>query len=200
MKYLVSLTMLLLSISSQAAFIDVGDYTTDDVTGLNWLDLNFTSNSTLEDALLANDGYVAASLAQVQTLFTHAFTGIDGAIYNNLLFDDPSEGFTESLLFMSLFSVTSIPNASYGLVGNSLELFTVATESDQLQVVTNALIGLADEANPNVGWWLVQNEPTQRAPGRSVPEPASIAIYVAGLVGLGIRRRRKQASCATGDI
>jgi hypothetical protein len=192
MKYLISLVFVLFSMSPQAAFIDVGSYTRDESTGLNWLDLTLSSDSTLAQALAANLGYQAASLIQVQTLFTHAFSSLDGTLYNNVYFDDPSVGYSESLSFMSLFSITSLPNASYALVGSSLELFGVATEFAQIQVTTNSLIGLQDQANPNVGWWLVQNEPTQRAPGQSVPEPAGIVIFASGVLGLAIVRRRKR--------
>jgi hypothetical protein len=192
MKYILSSILLFLSLSSQATFINNGNYTTDEATGLNWLDLNLSSNSTLEQALAANIGYQAASLAQVQTLFTNVFSSLDGTLYNNVYFDNPSAGYTESLSYMSLFSITSLPNASYALVGGSLELFGVATEFAQIQVTTNSLIGLQDQANPNVGWCLVEKVPTPRAPDQRVPEPATIVIFASGVLGLAIVRRRNR--------
>lgn len=78
MKYIktvLTVTTIILSTSVNAALIDNGTYTTDDITGLNWLDLSITGNMTMSEALDSQSGWRFATNTEIVNLFNTIFDG-----------------------------------------------------------------------------------------------------------------------------
>ena len=68
-------TVLVLSTSVNAALIDNGTYTTDSLSGLDWLDLTETNNQSYNQSPTLNPGWRHATHTEITGLL--ASTGLD---------------------------------------------------------------------------------------------------------------------------
>lgn len=110
------------SASVDALMIDHGDFTTDTVSGLDWLDLKLTTNMSLSEAANAFDGYRLATNNEVEGLFSSMFSGyyetISSIGISYSLEDSYANQESDISEFESLFGTTLVDQygrATYGL-------------------------------------------------------------------------------------
>ncbi len=77
MHLMFGLILLLLVAPVHAELVDNGAYTTDTVSGLDWLDLSETSGIAWSEALVEKSGWRHATLTEVTGLFEQAFVEFD---------------------------------------------------------------------------------------------------------------------------
>jgi hypothetical protein len=192
---------LFLAISpAQATLINNGSYTTDTVTGLDWLDLtsplslgkSFNTVTSLFATTLS--GWHYASGAQVSKLFDDA-GGVGPYGFSGL----PPNGngsaaqlTAVNLLIGLLGNTGSFGNGGLGItsdVAPSLSHWDAAylnVAVGYLLVPQNWNNQTDTFADPALGSFLIRD--TVR-----VPEPASLMLFATGLVGLAASRRRRKA-------
>lgn len=209
----VSVCIVALSFNTNAALVDNGTYTTDDVTGLNWLDLTKTIGVSYNEAEAANPGYRYATNAEVENLFATVFSGYYDTVtagtasspyYGYSSADNSGTGAYSNQLndiyaFFYLFGgkETVYDTFAVGMYmdeNNILRRMGGVDRPDALGVGLNTVYGLdynfvEDPATPvNVyGVFLVQGQSVS-----AVPVPAAVWLFGSGLLGLiGIARRKK---------
>ena len=191
---------LFLAISpAQATLIDNGSYTTDTVTGLNWLDL--TSSLSLGKSFNTVTGLFATTLAgwhyasgaQVSKLFDDA-----GGIGPYDFSGSPSANGTAAqlapvnLLISLLGNTGSFGNGGLGItsdVAPSLSHWDAAylnVAVGYLLVPQNWNNQTDTFSDPALGSFLIRD-------AVRVPEPASLMLFATGLMGLAAKRRRRKA-------
>jgi hypothetical protein len=183
-----ALVLSLLGSNSYAALVDNGNSMIDTGTGLQWLDLTETLGSswnTVEGStLVTNDGYVHATVAQVQTLFLNAgFLTTDNA--NNVL-NDPAAA--DLLAFLGCTQFCGTVNATgRGFADNGTFKSRPNYHTSGLGAGA-AVISLQtsdlDLVDTTAGHFLV----------KPVPVPAAVWLFGSGLLGLAGMARRKKAS------
>jgi hypothetical protein len=171
----------ILSVSTlaNATLIDNGDYTTDTVSGLDWLDWTLTGNKTQAEALymFSGAGWRIATAAEATGLIANRF-GIPGVGSNGrpgMQCCWPAVDGATPLKFEQLFGLYYAMIEGHGLVG-----------ADQQNVYANhnpSFYGLIGTRESWAGVALVK--------GAAVSEPAIIALFALGLVGIGFARRRQ---------
>ncbi len=201
---------------ADAALIDNDWYTTDDVNNLDWLDLSFTDNKLLSEALDENSGWVQADKAQYTSLISQFRLDDPGLLAEESCHDpygDPyvwkcsqsgANSFTYNA-FTDLFGFTCFIEAecpwretsSLGLYSDGAEMKLGGvwamdredpTELDKIKIYAVTLLDLSDIRRSDTGHFLVR---ASSVPASSVPEPSIIALFAAGLFGLGFVRRRQ---------
>lgn len=199
MKHVKRITMafaLLLGLvaqSANAALIDQGDSTLDDVNNLEWLDVSLTDGMTVSAALAAYeaDGWELATETQYHGLFNDFFTIYNDADGNGVqtVHDGVDQVlYDQSLVFASLFGLTyeiETASASYGFyvdeTTGDLHLGGTFLGSTWSNLYGDYPVAYATP-NTSVGIFLVR--------ATSVPEASTLAMLAIGLLGLGFARRK----------
>ncbi len=201
-----------------ATLIDNGKFTTDNIANLDWLDLSETKGKSIEDALKANSGWELANKTQFTGMISQfGFTGsgllasegydtadIKHRIGYTICLKNGNDTFFNNLFF-DLFGITfEIPGhddpwmASMGfyddggtrrLGGVQARNFTDNGLTQSVKVYHSLTTDYSDDGkydpHPRTGQFLV------RASNGNVPEPSIIALFAAGLFGIGFARRRR---------
>ena len=205
MKYwkIASAATLVLSSSVNAALIDNGSYTTDDVNGIEWLDLDYTASLSYNAAQSAitsveGGGWTYASEAQVRNMFDQIFpTWVEttAGYSSNTLYTAETDTFTQ--LFGNSFPTdyySSDRTFSRGLYMNEVgELHLLGVENYTTgndYVYGDHQVDYLNfnyDVNGTLGFsvWMVRPS--------AVPVPAAVWLFGSGLLGLvGIARLKKK--------
>lgn len=192
-KALLLVSLLAISLSANAALIDNGSYTTDDVSGLDWLDLSETDAQIYNEAETLNPGWRYATNTEVEGLFAQAFVGYYNTNANgNSRSDENPYGnqLADIFTFQSLFGITFSPSsgvsASYGLYEDEDGIIRMmgAYRSPNLNVAYSdefTTVYPRTSTYGNEGIYMV----------RAVPLPAAGYLFIAALAGLGLIKRKK---------
>ncbi|MDH5570575.1 MAG: hypothetical protein OEY89_02345 [Gammaproteobacteria bacterium] len=119
-KSISTVISLLFSTSLSAALIDNNTYTTDTISGLDWLDLSLTVNQAYNSVESLNPGWRYATNSEIENLFTTLFNGYFDTDTTQHL-SDSNSGYinqnTDVIAFQELFGHTfNDPYvATYGL-------------------------------------------------------------------------------------
>jgi len=212
------LTGVLFSINSHAVLINNGGYTTDSESGLDWLDLTYTSNISYSNALMVAEsiedgGWTYATPEQVESLYSQIFT-----TYSQ---DDPtswSDGsdrvspwesvwdstLTQAEQYFSLFGVNTLTYDPYvhhrkthGLVGDAYSNVVTVYGVEAFDVWSSEQ---SDYINLLSDHWY-GSDPDRTTPNHGtylvrttvVPLPPSILLFVTGLASLTTIFRYKNA-------
>jgi len=202
---LIALALLIVAICSPAFaapidFDDHGDYTTDTISGLSWLDVDLTSNLSYNDVT----GFIAASstvggvdysglrYATEAEFITMADNFFGTSFATPGLFPlDP----TNTAHWLQLFGATSSQptvTSSAGLLSTSGASAPVAALSFDFSAIPVAIGGLNSAGinlnvnDPTIGSFLVRNNLI------ATPLPAAVLMFAPALLGfLGFRRKAK---------
>ena len=200
-KRLTTIFALLLGLgvhTANAALIDQGDITYDDVNNTEWLDLSLTDGMSFDAAMAAYsaDGWTIATESEYQAMFDSHFIGFDdgGASYlqvaNGTALADQASVFT-ALFGLVYENATLGASASYGLYLENTPDGDLARLGGMYHgsTVTNihrdnngdySVYGADGFAN--AGIFLVR--------AASVPEASTLVMFAIGLLGLGFSRRK----------
>lgn len=181
--------------STSAALIDKGSYITDDVLGIDWLDLSLTAGMTMQDAASSNADWRYASLSEVEQLFDQLFNGFyeTGPGYSATKagffpqVPEPYQGqLVDSRRFHELFGVNDNEagtNFTYGLYRSSESEIRLVGVKASTTYVSSVIYGLEFEqdfsdlfnsdANPKMGTLLVRNA--------VVPLPGALVLFASAL-------------------
>ena len=197
--------LLVVAAPVQAALVDNGSFTTDTVSGLDWLDLSATLDTPFSDALALNPGWRLASNAEVENLFWQLFPNFSETESDACGEYDTTCGISDSLNplaspdqhervenFHSLFG--SSPTSA----GRGFALGSYYDENNLLRAM-----GAYDYGSRTIVWGLSQTsivDPDSYAPAlgtylvRSsvVPIPAAAWLFGSALAALGWLRRKQQ--------
>jgi hypothetical protein len=176
----------ILSVSTlaNATLIDNGDYSTDTESGLDWLDWTETINMTQSEALIDFSGAgwrVATATEAVGLIENHFEVVIGGWPSAGIVSMSSVVGFNEmqsdffGLLGLTGSSVSRATLEGFGLIG--------ASTTDVYAGFYNTIYGEVGYSNPTKGVAMVK--------AAAVSEPAIIALFALGLVGIGFARRRQ---------
>jgi hypothetical protein len=199
MRFLSFSILLLLSFAAHSSLVDNGSYTSDTVSGLDWLDLTATDNLTPTAALAANAGWRHASNSEVEDLFNQLFPNyFSNQTSQNLYYDEDginSIQWDNLNAFADLFGWTQLNGVgvhyySYGLyldedhiwrsMGGFLDLYYNNTVMVTGMEFTNTYS--ANYSHENFGTFLVQT---------AVPVPAAVWLFGSALAGLGWMKRKR---------
>jgi hypothetical protein len=203
-KIIIAAILLSYSSFSQAILIDNGSTTVDTATNLEWLDVTATLGESYNSVIggfggYIADGYSVATTSQLCVLFGALGDSIANCPDANI--DILAAANAAEFIFK--FGDTTVSQSGYagtfgwfdsGYVSSSGTVGIGCIEGSALQMAcawrpnsayatgvwgsTNAKVDL-------VGGWLVRVA--------SVPEPAIIALFTLGLVGIGFARRKRQS-------
>ena len=180
LKPLLSISFTYLSIAAfntNAALIDNGMHTTDDNTGLVWLDLTETFTASYADTYNATltggtyENYRIATRAELETLFSDYLYDISlwdlwgnsGSPITGVFFDDPA--------INEIITGTASHGAILDDAGNTINA-GARSINESGQLISTALIQV-----------------------QAVPVPSSIWLLFSGLIGLtGFTKRKKHKS------
>jgi hypothetical protein len=181
----------------QAALVDNGVFNSDSETGLDWLDLSFTTNLLPDDAATANPGWRVATYTEIENLFWTAFDGYydtDPAGWSDTL-DGPTyaDQAVDVQNFLNIFGSTYVDfgggDYQYLAMGNYLNEFGAnrvmgAIESpDSQSTVLGLNFNLGATSN---GSFLVRET--------VIPVPAGLWLFASGLFSLGWVKQPHKAS------
>lgn len=179
--------VLALNSNVNATIIDYGDYTTDTVTGLDWLDWDTTDNLAGTEALAKNEGWRYATALEAMALFD--VFGFEQSYGSSGKVDESYQVSFER--FNDLFGTTHGRQSS---------------ARSYAQVYDGGLFGLRDDNNGT--YWVGKGQkPNQyNADARvisagialvrssvAVPEPSTLAVLALGVLSLGFRRFKKHS-------
>jgi len=205
---------LALSTSVNAALIDDDEYTTDDINGLEWLDLSYTSNISYSDAYDAvatqsGGGWDYASESQVRTMFDQIFSTWSPTSPSG--FSQDTNYTAQADRFSTLFgsSYTADPEfesrtVSFGLYLDDLDVLRMLgvenyanpLNSDSIYgALTENYSVLNSQSNEQFATFMVRASSINldpMDPMSPVPVPAAVWLFGSGLIGLvGLARRKK---------
>ena len=205
---------------AQADFIELdldlgsGDanLTRDNISLLEWLDLDLTEGMTPNDALSAFPGFRFATISEVQELYVNiGLPPPDAGDGIPIEFQDngpelPPEAlpFENLLVLLGMTDNSPSDNCLSGYVQNADELFDISDSCFLAAIQVNETLyywhyyyslgsyGLDGAAgldggngpNTNISTFLVRN--------MQVPEPGTLALLGIGLFGIGFSRRKKK--------
>ena len=192
--------VLALSNNANATLIDNGSFTTDTLTGLDWMDLTETVDLSYDYVSSQFgkggefEGWTLASRSQVLEFFGNA--GGSG-VYSG--WSTNNSGVVTPLLDLWGDFSTDIQNNSVHFLLDEVDIF------DRHRLVylfdtTKSHTGLANDLiNIDHGFWTDSSDSTQvgsalvRSSFAPVPEPTTMLLFGTGLAGLaGSRIRRKK--------
>lgn len=194
------------SFKASAVLIDNGTFTTDNVSGLDWLDLSITAGQSYNDALTSNPGWRYATNAEVENIFGISFNGFydttGGSAYGYS--QGPAGAYsgqtTDIQSFQSTFGLINLggDEYSFGLYedeDNILRMMgayqngagnNIVYGPEFVENYDSSLYQYRTSSNGAYGSYLVRTS--------VVPIPAAIWLFGSGLLGLvGIARRKKAA-------
>ncbi|NOX09698.1 MAG: VPLPA-CTERM sorting domain-containing protein [Gammaproteobacteria bacterium] len=194
-KIMMMMITLALSINVSASLIDKGTYTSDTVSGLDWLDLtattglsyNYVSSQLGSGGLF--DGWSYAGVMRIETLIQHAggtspFTGwttINNGVVSSLL---NTWGQTQTFLESRI-----ITGGVYTVNGN-IFVSILSDDPNQSISTTSDFISLTETTIAPGGSNSVYGSALYRATS-IVPIPAAVWLFGSGLIGLmGVARRK----------
>ena len=205
-KIIIAAILLSYSSFSQAILIDNGSTTVDTATNLEWLDVTATLGESYNSVIggfggYIADGYSVATTSQLCVLF--------GALGDSIA-NCPDAGIdilaaANAAEFIFKFGDTSVSQSGYaGTYGWFDSGFVSLNDTVGIGCIEGSALWAAcasvntafahtklgdafgvDEKVVLVGGWLVRDA--------SVPEPAIIALFTLGLVGIGFARRKRQS-------
>jgi hypothetical protein len=184
-KKLLPLLFLFAGFQANATLIDNGDYSTDTESGLDWLDWTLTTNKTQAEALTlySGSGWRIASKSEALGLMDNFF-GVDvGAESSNWINGNAVVDFTtKAAVFGARVGLTTgWPGYAYATIVG-VGLFGIDTGT--VYGATNpGIYGPVSFSSSAMGVALVKVA--------AVSEPAIIALFSLGLVGIGFARRRQ---------
>jgi hypothetical protein len=185
---------LTISISANAALVDLGDVTHDAATGLDWLDIDLTVQMTRSQVLasgyVTDQGYRYATLSELNTLYDNA--GGNGFYLNEAGVANP-ENNSAALLLIDLMGCTSViegsPCSEVG--GWGAARWGVYPGSPELQVGIVAIGGsiwtdwwttVAIETRDDYGSYLVKTS--------EVPIPSAAWLFISAVIGMRALKRK----------
>jgi len=203
LKAITVTTALVLSSSVNAALIDYGNFTTDDVNNIEWLDLTFTDGLSYSAALSAvsaveGGGWEYATQQQMNSMWSQVF--LSGWTPNSAGYQISTYHAVEVDRFSSLFGITNdrvTTTETFGwYVNDSGILRTTGVRTnwptDEYDVLygpeysDDNLDSLLIYGSPMVGTYLVRST--------VVPVPAAVWLFGSGLIGLiGFARKKSHA-------
>jgi hypothetical protein len=184
MKKIIALLLLFAGFQANAALIDNVSYTTDTISGLDWLDWSITDNQTKSEALSLNAGWREATRVEASNLMDELF-GYDVAFGSTLLDEAFQSTYDKAA---SLFGETCATCASAGVYamveGSGLFGARDVSNGGGIYAFDSYLNYGAGGLNSHVAGWALVREV-------SVSEPSIISLFGMGLLGLGFVRRRR---------
>jgi hypothetical protein len=147
---------------------------------LEWLNLNFTRDTSSADALIdfGGDGFRMASVTEAAALIDGWF----GVTMTGAVLKGANPELVREVLDM--FGATFRSRDSFGIVMDG-GLFGVSKKKGRVfsgKSPGNEKWGAGGVASGRAGYWMVRDA--------VVPEPSIIALFGLGLVGIGFARRR----------
>lgn len=201
-KLVIIATVVMISISANAALIENGSYTTDTETRLDWLDLSITDNQSYVVAATLNPEWRYATNSEVENLFGQLFDGYydthqfnysssnDGAVYSDQESDVNN--------FISLFGETKANDfniISLGFYEDEDDVLRwIGVTKDIGDTPSTLVYGLESSFGAEVYREDFNNNSAGVLMVRAsiVPVPAAFWLFTSGLVGLvGFIRRKK---------
>ncbi len=194
-KLSLAATLLAFSVNANSALIDNGLYTTDDVSGLDWLDLTVTDSQAYNSVEALNPGWRHATNSEVENIFSTLFDGY----YSNLSNGGSSSSsgayadqYEDTINFMSLFGITGtfndngyITEYSWGAyldennilrqMGARLSTWSGATTLSGIDPTLD-IGSIINTGNSYYGTYMVR--------ASVVPVPAAVWLFASGLIGL----------------
>jgi hypothetical protein len=194
MKNLIALALLLGCVAANAALIDLGNKTLDTETGLEWLDLTETLNTTYNQIESGNGGWNAlgfrhATHSEIFDLFSHyGFSFTDGG--EVVAFGAENSTRQLRVLLGETYSngtgtgVNGIyDDGVLGRVGFASLDYNYSRRDDRIQL--NDSWNRIDYVSATMGHYLIRVS--------NVPIPAAAYLFASGLGLLGWFRRREQS-------
>jgi hypothetical protein len=182
--------------NANALLIDSGWFKTDTNSGLDWLDINLTAGISMDDILSNasntyhinnnNIGWIADGWRYTTELEIYGlYSNFSPATYNSY----SPNNLTPANNFINFFGATNTANTfgwyPRGTLANWAFVRTAYGNSEGVFYTWSGPRS-SSEANNAVGSWLVKET---SAP---VPEPATMLLFVIGLLGLTGASRKKQ--------
>ncbi len=200
MKKILGILLFFVYLTADAALIDNGTYTSDTLSGLDWLELSETSSQSYADALTNNPGWRHATNAEVENLFTISFVNyVENSASEHLSttsFGDYPGQSTDVSTFLGLIGQSNSFGSdlySFGLYKDEDAIFRMmgtyaldntfsvtAVYSDEY--VTD-YSSAASNGSPYFGTYIVRSS--------IVPVPAALWLFASALSGLAWSRRKK---------
>jgi len=171
---------------ANATLIDNDSYTTDTESGLDWIDWTAASGVTQTDALaiFESGGWRVANQNDVYELLNNFFDTTLSSSSSTLISTGSLPDFTAKFTqFKGLFGSNNGSQVfgrieGFGLIG--------AQSNYVFGGYIPSYYGSINNTNTREGVALVRNT-------IQVPEPATLAIFALGIIGLASRRFKKQA-------
>jgi hypothetical protein len=183
-KKLLPLLFLFAGFQANATLIDNGDFSTDVESGLDWLDWTLTLDKTEAEALTMFSGTgwrVATDTEAVELIFNQFGMSVNS---DGFAYASGSPSFAADLSrFTDLFGITYNGIASFA----SIEGYGIVGPNSGL---VYANFASANYGNVNQHAYYMGVALVKVA---AVSEPAIIALFGLGLVGIGFARRKRQS-------
>ncbi len=204
-NYLLPACLIVLPLTAHSALIDNGSYTTDDVSGLDWYDLSFTTGISYNDVTSIYPGWRYATNTEVENLFAVSFNGYydTDALTTGHHSSDSLDGSyanqnSDVDTFISMFGISWVDgnrDYAYGIYEDEDGILrTMGAFYDPAiphsRILSTEFIGDYDwtrtQGIHEHGMYLVR--------ASAVPIPQTVWLFGSGLIGLiGLARRKANA-------